>query len=597
MKPSLLLLLLLGLLNSCSNSSDPSARSSSSPPLGESALGYASYLHEMLIGVPQEIRPRDMEISLTADYQCEISPELPAGLSISKHGVISGVPLKSCPDTLYTVSMTKNGVRQEATLSIFVPQLQESMFPPAPIPLRHSKYYKVVPLDHDEQFLVAFDAQGVSFINGENPFDLDEISYIGVLSYGMPQAITSLGEYVYLTTLNGRLLTFDWSDREAPVLSTVFELHSANQYYDIAHNNQDTLFIANTQSQHLAIVKLASSTEAIIQQVIALDGMASGVAYHNNRVYVANYSTGHIHVYRYHSELEKWQEMDPVKSLSHPARLSIGADYLAAHRYNSNQFQLFSLNGADNQLKALETVTTKQTIGVYSRSIFKDDYLMVAQSSSFSFYHIDPRGRMIKFFQMPLINPEIDESYQGIMGFHFYRHQSSLAYIGRTANGNIRHLNVISDYHDIIDSALENFNKRITMIASRDYAPSSWDSHYYTVENTGTYFVPEMIEVNFGNSGTGWASLSTADRKFCFQGNASNNNARNGRQFVLKHEKSDLYEECYEKHSNITADQKLILRQGEQIKLSIDGGGCSSQNPRSCMETEGEIILLYQTQE
>lgn len=115
--------------------------------------------------------------------------------------------------------------------------------------------------------------------------------------------------------------------------------------------------------------------------------------------------------------------------------------------------------------------------------------------------------------------------------------------------------------------------------------------------HTGYYQVPKSISLSYGNSGTGWASLRAADRKFCYQGTASNNNARNGDRFILKSEKSSLSEPCHENHSNIGYDKSLYLRQGESVNLSIPGGGCSLSSPASCLDTKAQLVLLFKQKE
>lgn len=597
LKQSLFISLTFIFLFACSkNSSDPltvvAPFEEVDFPLGETKFQYDSYIHELIIGVPKVITPQDHSIQITSEYTCEVTPELPQGMSVSPHGVISGIATESCPQTEYLVSRSIDGKVSEAYISIYIPSLEEWMFPPSTVPLRPSKYYKITALQADSSYLAAFDAQGVYFINAENPFDLDEIHYINILAHGMPQAITTLGNYVYVPTVTGNLLIFNWTDKEVPTLETVFPLHTRNQYYDIAHDGQKTLFVANTQSRHIAVVSVAFPAGPSIEQIITLDGMASGIAYRNKNLFVANYNQNRIHLYAFDSDQNKWIEQKSVNTLGAPSRLGVGEKYLIAHKYNSNEFELFTLENLPEGFEPLSRVKTNQTIGVYARSILKEDFLIVAQSSKLKFYDIDSEGRPTKFFELKLQDEE-GELYRGILGFNFFRNETSLAYIGSTRDGSIRHLNAIADIHDQIRAAYKNYSKRIILTASRNYDPSEWHNHEETVEHSGLYLVPQSIDVNFGNSGTGWASLTTANRKFCFQGTASNNNARNGHHFILKYEKTDLSEHCHEGHTNIDYNTDLELRQGDRVKMSIPGGGCSLNRPASCLETEAAMTLLF----
>lgn len=131
-----------------------------------------------------------------------------------------------------------------------------------------------------------------------------------------------------------------------------------------------------------------------------------------------------------------------------------------------------------------------------------------------------------------------------------------------------------------------------TLSASRDYGPSSWNDDEKVAENTGNYLVPEEIEVIAGNSGTGWVTLVINDRKFCFQGNASNNSSMDGDKFVLKHEKSRLDRECHESAYTIAHSPHIFITKGDELTFSINGGGCSELES-TCVYTETEIGIKF----
>jgi hypothetical protein len=127
--------------------------------------------------------------------------------------------------------------------------------------------------------------------------------------------------------------------------------------------------------------------------------------------------------------------------------------------------------------------------------------------------------------------------------------------------------------------------QEVTIKASRDYQPSIWNHGSYIMLTTSIYNIPEEIEILSGNSGTGWLSLYASGRKFCYQGNASNNKTPDGDLFVLVKEKTDLNEECYSNNSNTTYDTEVYLEKDFVIDLEVNGGGCSV-GKGACLFTE-----------
>lgn len=129
----------------------------------------------------------------------------------------------------------------------------------------------------------------------------------------------------------------------------------------------------------------------------------------------------------------------------------------------------------------------------------------------------------------------------------------------------------------------------IVLSASRTYGPSSWSNGLLTAPATANYEVPERVDIDFGNSGTGWLSLVIGNRRFCFQGNASNNSTANGTAFLLIREKAVVTEDCHTNLHNQPANRIVQISQGTEIRLSIPGGGCSSG---ACQDTGVELRLI-----
>lgn len=131
----------------------------------------------------------------------------------------------------------------------------------------------------------------------------------------------------------------------------------------------------------------------------------------------------------------------------------------------------------------------------------------------------------------------------------------------------------------------------LSFTASRDYNPSSFNSYNDTIDVPGNYQVPSQINVVFGNSATGWLSLVIGNRKFCYQGNASNNQVANGTKFLIKWEKSNINEDCTSGNFKIPFNNSLTVAKDDVIGLSVNGGGCSS-NAGTCLYTEVTVTIL-----
>lgn len=126
----------------------------------------------------------------------------------------------------------------------------------------------------------------------------------------------------------------------------------------------------------------------------------------------------------------------------------------------------------------------------------------------------------------------------------------------------------------------------ILLSASRDYRPSDWNNDERKLEFAASFLIPEEVDLIAGNSATGWMSLYVGSRKFCYQGNGANNSSI-GDKFILKHEKLSLEEQCHNSTDNIEFSAIADVELGDEVKLVINGGGCSS----ICEYTEVEVLL------
>lgn len=126
-----------------------------------------------------------------------------------------------------------------------------------------------------------------------------------------------------------------------------------------------------------------------------------------------------------------------------------------------------------------------------------------------------------------------------------------------------------------------------TLLSSREYSPSNWVEDNLTHKGEYVYMVPTEVLLLTGNSGTGWMSLTMGNRKFCYQGNAQTVNDI-GDKFILVKEKSDINESCLTQNLDISFNTQVTLKNNDQVKLRVDGGGCNN----NCFFTEVEIDFV-----
>lgn len=132
--------------------------------------------------------------------------------------------------------------------------------------------------------------------------------------------------------------------------------------------------------------------------------------------------------------------------------------------------------------------------------------------------------------------------------------------------------------------------REINMNASRDYNPSSWHHHDKISQQSGDFLAPESLPVLAGLPGTGWASLYIGERKFCYQGDGSSNSAGDGTQFILVKEKAQLSPPCHSAGQDIEFNREVEIQKDMELRLEVNGGGCSSSQ-NTCVYTEVQAII------
>lgn len=124
----------------------------------------------------------------------------------------------------------------------------------------------------------------------------------------------------------------------------------------------------------------------------------------------------------------------------------------------------------------------------------------------------------------------------------------------------------------------------LAIVASRDYDPSVFNP---TTEELGAAVIqlPENLPAN-GPVGTGWASISINDARYCYQGDGKNNSDA-GSQF--EYVGLATGSECF---MGTTSADLLVVEYFEDVDLTVavHGGGVSA-SIRGFVEVTAEITV------
>jgi hypothetical protein len=115
----------------------------------------------------------------------------------------------------------------------------------------------------------------------------------------------------------------------------------------------------------------------------------------------------------------------------------------------------------------------------------------------------------------------------------------------------------------------------ITLFASRDYGPSSWNPDTYIAPAQIVVTPPSSVTVATGNAGTGWLTMQIGGLRICYQG-VSGNNGIVSRKFDFA-KVTFNGGACDSGASDGTTLPPFVhVNQGATITLDVNGGGCAS---------------------
>jgi hypothetical protein len=244
-------------------------------------------------------------------------------------------------------------------------------------------YTSGIALASDKKYSSYFTDTEVVFVNAVNPY-ASKITHSFTIPTGgsnFPQAMTSVGNYVYMVTGGGRLYCFDWSDKLNP-LNLGYVTIGTGQHFDVTTDGQNTLFIANTTNKRVYIVDITNRAAGTLTTSLVLGTGATdfgtGVSFSSNYLYVSNYN-GKIHVMSNASG--SWLEVTNFSTIANPCRGTVftnssGQKLFFVQRYNGVDIAVYDL--ADPALPVeLKRLVAPAAIQLYNLPFIFEDIIHI----------------------------------------------------------------------------------------------------------------------------------------------------------------------------------------------------------------------------
>jgi hypothetical protein len=249
-------------------------------------------------------------------------------------------------------------------------------------PVTTDNFFMSTTLASNRQYVAAFTGRDIRFFDCRNPYAIEQITILAatpnLATFGQPQAITSIGDFIYVCTTNGKIHTIDWSNILNPSIVASATI-SSGQHYDIATNGVDTLFIANTTNNQFIAVDASNPLSLTLINTAALGGFGAGVAYYDGYAYCGNFQLGQIHTFEFGAGT--WNQIDVTPSAPNSSRLGIctnaeGEAVLISNRYNAASFAVHLLSDPAN-IGTANIINAPESLNIYSRALSVNGVLYV----------------------------------------------------------------------------------------------------------------------------------------------------------------------------------------------------------------------------
>lgn len=247
--------------------------------------------------------------------------------------------------------------------------------------IRH--YSNGTALASDKKYAAYFTDTQVIFVNAVNPYasKITHTFVIPTAGSNFPQAMTSIGNFVYMVTGAGRLYCFDWSDKLNP-LNLGFVTIGTGQHFDVTTDGVNTLFIANTTNKRVYIVDITNRSAATLTTSLVLGTGATdfgtGVSFSSNYLYVSNYNNK-IHVMTNTSG--SWAQVATIPTIVNPCRGTVftnssGQKVFFVQRYNGVNMAVYDLLNPALPVE-LKQLTAPASIQIYNLPFIFEDVIHI----------------------------------------------------------------------------------------------------------------------------------------------------------------------------------------------------------------------------
>ena len=391
-------------------------------------------------------------------YDSELAPRfVSTGVSVRVNDVLqtSGTSKQSFADAVdYTVSAS-DGTTRTYQASAVPEAVLSRIMNDTPVPNEYYKFYMSTALAADENYFAAFNAWEVRFFDLSNPHSPEVVADRWVVSGGdrQPQAITSIGDYVFLAQTSGWFTVFDWSDRNDPAVVYSGAI-SAGQNFDIADNGVDTVFIANTSNNTFLAVSVADpENPGVIYTDDQLNGFGAGVAYYDGHAYAAGFG-GHIYAYEFSEGA--WTRtaasVDGIAAVANASRLAVIGNHLYVHKYAADEFDIFSLADPAAPVHA-GTLTLDANVSTYMRPVQSGSHMYVGTDGGvLEVYDVTAPGSPVLDHELTdalaeyLFDEELYETQGGVLGMTVFPGRGLFSIV--SINQNDSAIRQISFVHD-----------------------------------------------------------------------------------------------------------------------------------------------------
>jgi hypothetical protein len=271
--------------------------------------------------------------------------------------------------------------------ALFIEETDIGLIKPPETPVNIRQYFAPAPLASDSRYMAVFSDSRLTFLDCRNPYAVNEVKSIGFntgASFdGFPQWATSIGNYVYVCSNNGRVHVFDWSNRGDPVrINAATRIFLTGQHYDMASNGVDTLFLANTSNNRFIAIDASDPLNLTQINNVNVGSFAAGVAFYQGYAYCGAFA-GSIRVFQFDGSA--WVQIANVPSIASTSRLAVGVNsigdpVIVAQRYNTNEFAIHSL--ANPALPGPAGIlAAPSAVNIYARAFISDGLLHLSTST------------------------------------------------------------------------------------------------------------------------------------------------------------------------------------------------------------------------